>query len=77
MPSSSEEKIDLFSLFYVQAVFETSFSMELSYYYGCQQLAFLECMVEGRRTWWEMAVLKAELFKEAATPLELEPLPLC
>lgn len=24
-----------------------------------------------------MAVLKAELFKEAATPLELEPLPLC
>lgn len=34
-------------------------------------------MVEVRRTWWEMAVLKAELFKEAATPLESEPLSLC
>lgn len=75
-PSFWEAKTDLSPLFYLQAGFESSFSVELSYYLGCQQLAFLE-LVEGKSTWWVMAVLKAKLFKEAVTLLKVEPLPSC
>ena len=75
--SSWEEKTDLFPLFYLQAGFKTSFSAELSHYFGSQQLAFPECTVEGRSTWGMTTMLKAELFKETVTPLKLEPLSLC
>ena len=73
---SSWEKTDLSPLFYLQAGFKP-FLLELSHYFGSQQLAFPECTVEGRSTWGMTVVLKAELFKETVTPLELEPLSLC
>lgn len=49
--------------------------MQRTYYFGCRQLAFLESVVEGTSPWWAMAVLKAELSREAGTPLEVGPLP--